>query len=133
MFAAQKTALSPPGACRLHHWPLARPAAALPLRPTISDTLIIGFFDVYAQALTPFEEVVEVVVAMVFEALFSNVSPSTAFGLFLPEMTFDISGTNADKTFFPSSLATGITYCFTRGIATRPIRMANAPNPPDPS
>ena len=99
---------------------------------TISDTLGIGFFDVYARALTLFEEAAEVVETRVFEALFLNVSPSTVFGLFLPEMAFEISGTNDDNKFFPNSLATGVTHSFTRGIATRPIRMANALNPPDP-
>ena len=99
---------------------------------TISDTLAIGFFDLCVRALTLFEEAAEVVERMVFEALFFNVSPSTVFGLFLPEMTFEISGTNEDNKFFPNSLATGITYCFTRGMATLPIRMANAPNPADP-
>ena len=66
---------------------------------TISYTLTIELFDVYAQAITLFEEeaTAEVVEAMVFEALFSNVSPSTVYGLFPPEMTFEISGTNADK------------------------------------
>ena len=36
--------------------------------------------------------------------------------------------------FLPSSLATGATYFFMSGMATRPIRMANAPIPPtDPN
>ena len=100
---------------------------------TISETLALCFFfHVYARAITLFEEAAEVVETMVFKALFFKVSPSTVFDLFLPEMAFLISGTNDDNRFFPNSLATGITYCFTRGMATQPIRMANAPNPPDP-
>ena len=91
-------------------------------------------FYVYARALTHSEEVTaaEAVQAMVFEAVFFNASPRTVFALLLPEITFKISGTNVDNKFVPNFLATGITYRFMRGIATRPIRMTNAPKPPDP-
>ena len=77
MFAAQTTARSALGACRLHRSSLARPSApsraarrGVAIGRTISDTLAIGFFDVYARALTLFEEAAEVVEAMVFEAFF---------------------------------------------------------------
>ena len=44
------------------------------------------------------------------------------------------SGTMDANKFLPSSLATGTTYFFPSGKATRPIRMANAPiPPPDPN
>ena len=85
MLAAQTTARSPPGSCRLHRSSLARPPAARPFRAarrgvatgrTISDTLTIGFFDVCVRALTLFEEAAEVVERMVFEALFSVFRPA---------------------------------------------------------
>ena len=86
---------------------------------TISDTLGIGLFLCVCASINSFWRG-------------GGGSPSTVFGLFLPEMTFEISGTNDYNKFFPNFLATSITYCFTWGMAKRPIRMANAPNPPDP-
>ena len=70
---------------------------------------------------------------IVFTAVFLKVSFNTSRGLFFPEMRDVTSGTNADTKFLPTSLATGKTYFFIKGRATRPIRMANAPIPPDPN
>ena len=53
------------------------------------------------------------------------------FDRFLPLMTSVFSSTNVDKKFMLDSLATSITYCFTRGIANQPLRIANAPDSPD--
>ena len=69
----------------------------------------------------------------VFLAELFKVSLMAARGRFLPAITFDISGTNADTRFLPNSLATGKMYFVTSGIATRPIRIAKAPMPPEPN
>ena len=132
---------SSPGACRLQRLPLVCPATAHLLHPAptprhgnrshkLRYSYTCFFFVVNARALFLLEEgtAAEVVETIVFEALFFNVSPSTDFGLFLPEMTFDISGTNSDNWFCPNLLATGITYCSTRSIGAWLKRIANSPN-----
>ena len=75
---------------------------------------------------------------MLFSILFTDFlkdSLRTVLGrLRLTDVDDTSSGTMDVNKFLPSSLATGTTYFFTSGMATRPIQMANAPiPPPDPN
>ena len=51
-------------------------------------------------------------------------------GLFLPTKTCLISGIAASNKFFPMCLATERMYLRSTGMATLPICIVNAPNPP---
>ena len=70
---------------------------------------------------------------IVFLADFFNTSLTALRGRFFPDTMLVISGTKDETKFLPSSLATGKIYFFIKGIATRPIRIANAPMPPEPN
>ena len=76
---------------------------------------------------------VSVALAIVLFAECFKTSRTAFRGLFLPEIMFENSGTNEETKCLPNYLATGNTYFFTNGIATRPIRIANAPMPPEPN
>ena len=99
----------------------ARPPAAPPLPATT------------APAPASATRRVPVALAMVLVAEFFKTSRTALRVLFLPETMFANSGTKEETKFLPNSLATGKTYFFIKGIATRPIRMANAPIPPEPN
>ena len=73
-----------------------------------------------------------------FRRLFSAAVSATCFsilllGLFLPAKTWLISGMAASNKFFPICLATRRIYLHTTGMATLPIRIANAPKPSAPA
>ena len=68
-----------------------RPAPPTAVRQLVAQSQIhlqLFFFDVYARAITRFEEAAEVVGTVVFEALFLIVSPSTVFWSFPTRETF---------------------------------------------
>ena len=69
-----------------------------------------------------------------FYRLFERLFKTVLGRLRLADVDDISSGTMDVKNFLRSSLATGTTYFFTSGKATRPIRIANAPiPPPDPN
>ena len=67
----------------------------------------------------------------VFVADFFNKSLTALRGRFFPDAVLVNSEMKDETRFLPSSLATGKIYVFIKGIATRPIRKANAPMPPE--
>ena len=62
-----------------------------------------------------------------------HVSAFCYWVFFLPAKTWPISGIAASNKFFPMCLLTGRMYLRTTGMATLPIRIANAPKPPAPA
>ena len=68
---------------------------------------------------------------MVFAALFSTFPSAQLLVLLTRDYVWGLRQKCRYK-LFSNSLATGITYCFTRGISSRPIRFVNAPSPLDP-
>ena len=68
---------------------------------------------------------------LICDPLLFDASSSTACDCSPPEMHFEKVGAEADIGFFPHSSATGITQCFTPGIATPPIRLMTTRIHPD--
>ena len=70
---------------------------------------------------------------IVFVADLFKTSSTTLRGRFFPDTMVVKSGTKDETRFPPTSVAIGKTYFFIKGIATRPICIANASMAPEPN